>query len=344
MGVQGMSLAAEDHLHDLGQRGTVSHQGADGSTASERLCRYGAWSGKCGGCLWYGRIGTSAKHIIEDLIVDDGVPTRGHRLGIYYPAYRVAGVRMGPHKTFGACCVIEFAANYEDNEARLISRATAGPPAVVAGKEPVKTQWKDLGQCPGCKQTIRGGSVIEALGQKWHVDCFVCQAEGCKKNLRGVPYQEHAGKTFCKDCYYEQFGSICAGCGERIKGGEFKAMGQTWHKECFVCSSCHGPLEARFATRDGKPLCSGCSRGSGKAAAPPLVAAAQRNASAAKAGGARSPPPKTPPKSGALVKAGSLAMQPKAKIGACRTAAPKIAVGSAKKVVDSLVMDYADLA
>jgi len=114
---------------------------------------------------------------------------------------------------------IEFASLYEDDETRLIARVTSGPPAVVADKEPVKTQWKDLGQCPGCKETIRGGSVMEALGHKWHKDCFACQAEDCKKSLCGVPFQSHDGMPFCNDCYYSRFGSTCAGCGERSAVG-----------------------------------------------------------------------------------------------------------------------------
>lgn len=360
--VQGLSLAAGDHQHDLGETGAVRHQGADGSTSSDRMLRYGTWSGKCGECLWYGRMGASAKQIIEDLIVDDGVPSRGHRLGIYDPAFRVAGVCMGPHKTFGACCVIEFANRFEDDEARLVARVASGPPAVVAGKEAVKTQWKDLGTCPGCKETIRGGSVMEALGHKWHAECFACQAEGCNLKLRGVPYQEHGGKPFCKDCYCKHFGSTCAGCGEKIQGAVLMAAGKTWHKECFVCNSCKGPLEKGHATRDGKPICSGCSRSPCKAAALPLVA--QRRApalakagaaairSSSQVGGARravaTPPPKTPPaKADSRMRTPPLAkggMPPKIAAGRCAIPAPKIAIGSAKKSMDALTMSYADLA
>lgn len=337
--VQGLSLAADDHLHDLGERGAIGHQGSDGSTSSERMNRYGSWSGKCGECLWFGRMGTSARQIVEDLIVDDGVASRGHRLGIYDAAYRVAGVRMGPHRTFGACCVIEFASLYEDDEVRLIARVTSGPPAVVAGKEPVKTQWKDLGLCPGCKDTIRGGSVMEALGHKWHKDCFACQAEDCKKSLCGVPFQSHDGMPFCNDCYYSRFGSTCAGCGEKIRGGVLKAMGHTWHKEC-------------YAMHDGKVGCSGRPKALSKVAALPPVNGAQprapANGKAGKAACARTPPPKSPPKAAAQQRTplpSKGGPPPKMAAGRGNASAPKkTGAGSAKGVVDSLIMDYADLA
>jgi hypothetical protein len=79
--VEGLQLAGEDHVADVGVVGTASHEGSDGSHVSERQKRYGAWSGLCGECLWYGQVGSwvSGESLIDDLIVDDGVPSRGHR-------------------------------------------------------------------------------------------------------------------------------------------------------------------------------------------------------------------------------------------------------------------------
>jgi len=76
---RGLKLAAEDHLVDRGALGKVGHSGADGSSSSERQARYGEWSGKSGECLWFGRQGASAETIVTDLIIDDGVASRGHR-------------------------------------------------------------------------------------------------------------------------------------------------------------------------------------------------------------------------------------------------------------------------
>lgn len=358
---QGMRLAADDHLHDLGTRGATGHQGADGSSSSERQQRYGKWKGTCGECLWFGRMGSTAKQIVEDLIIDDGVPSRGHRLGIYNTQYEVAGVRMGVHKTFGACCVIEFAAGYEDDTEQISRRVAKGPPPVAAGKEPVTTQWRNLGECPGCKEPIHGGAVIEALGKKWHRDCFACQGEGCGTGLQGVPYQENGGLPYCKSCYTQKFGSTCHGCGEKIQGGVLKAAGHTWHKECFSCSSCKGALQAKFVVREGKPLCADCSGATGGASparalaskAPPASRAGPNATStaaaphAAKAGARLRTPPKAASKasakagsartSTALVGAGGALMK------AAPKPAPKKSSGSAKKAVDDIISDYASL-
>ena len=82
---RGLSLAAEDHLTDRGTTGHIGHEGADGSHHNDRQARYGAPSGKTGECLWFGRADASARQMVEDLLVDDGVPSRGHRLCVLDP-------------------------------------------------------------------------------------------------------------------------------------------------------------------------------------------------------------------------------------------------------------------
>ena len=54
-------------------------------TLARRCKRYGAWKKATGECLWYGRDGPwlSGEQVVDDLIIDDGVANRGHRLGIF---------------------------------------------------------------------------------------------------------------------------------------------------------------------------------------------------------------------------------------------------------------------
>eukprot|EP01035_Chromulina_nebulosa_P040716 gene40716-55052_t len=101
---QSLSVSSEDHCVDVGNCGTASHTGSDGSHPSERMSRYGMWYGACGEVVWYGRLPivdeeanritmkSIAQDIIDDLIIDDGVPSRGHRLALFDPRFKVGGV------------------------------------------------------------------------------------------------------------------------------------------------------------------------------------------------------------------------------------------------------------
>jgi hypothetical protein len=43
---------------------------------------------------------------VQDLLIDDGVPDRGHRRNIYEPSARFVGVACGLHPRYGGMCVI----------------------------------------------------------------------------------------------------------------------------------------------------------------------------------------------------------------------------------------------
>ena len=51
---------------------------------------------------------TNAVETILSLIIDDGVPTRGHRQNIYAPAHRMVGVATVPHAIYGSFSVINY--------------------------------------------------------------------------------------------------------------------------------------------------------------------------------------------------------------------------------------------
>ena len=107
---KGMSKAAMDHVKDQGQRGMLGHRGSDRSQPGDRVNRYGSWRWTVGENISYGR--DKARDIVIGLIIDDGVPGRGHRDNIFNSSYRFVGVACGNHKTFGMMCVITFAREF----------------------------------------------------------------------------------------------------------------------------------------------------------------------------------------------------------------------------------------
>ncbi len=114
---KGLSHAAADHVLDTGRRGITGHNGADGSTFTQRIGRYGTWvgqsgSGEIGEDIAYGA--RDAREVIANLLVDDGVPDRGHRKSLLNPRWRYVGIACGLHSVYGTMCVLDFASNYRD--------------------------------------------------------------------------------------------------------------------------------------------------------------------------------------------------------------------------------------
>jgi uncharacterized protein YkwD len=77
---------------------------------ARRIQRHGTWTVAIGEAISYGPyVADRGRDVIAQLIVDDGVPGRGHRQSLFEKDYRLAGVSCGPHPTFGTTCVIDFA-------------------------------------------------------------------------------------------------------------------------------------------------------------------------------------------------------------------------------------------
>ena len=101
-----LAAAASDHCAEQGVDGAVGHVGGDGSTPSERVTRRG------GGIyvsevIAYG--GATPTDMVRQLLIDDGVPDRGHRTLLLVENLRYAGVSCGPHPVYRIMCVVDFA-------------------------------------------------------------------------------------------------------------------------------------------------------------------------------------------------------------------------------------------
>jgi uncharacterized protein YkwD len=108
----GMSLAAELHVAKQGSRGGRGH-----GNPWSRMGRYGQWLGTAGENIHYGS--GDARRIVCALIVDHGVSGRGHRKNIFNPGFRVAGIAVGGHATYGSMCVMDFAGGFIERGGEL---------------------------------------------------------------------------------------------------------------------------------------------------------------------------------------------------------------------------------
>jgi uncharacterized protein YkwD len=121
----GLSLAARDHVDDLGPKGKVGHDGTDGSDPVARVKRYGESETMTGENISFGF--DDARMIVIQLIVDDGVPSRGHRTNIFQQKYKVVGISCGKHKTFRCMCVMDFAGGFKENRTARDAAKRTGP-------------------------------------------------------------------------------------------------------------------------------------------------------------------------------------------------------------------------
>lgn len=117
----GMSRAAADHAADLAP-GYVGHVGTDGRLPSERLKDYGIWNGRMGENISFGS--DTARDFVLELIIDDGVPSRGHRETLFQPDYAWTGVGCDQHAVYRTVCVMTYAVSYEDVTPATTAAAT----------------------------------------------------------------------------------------------------------------------------------------------------------------------------------------------------------------------------
>ena len=112
---KGMSLAAKDHVTDQSKTGQTGHNGSDRSTPESRMKRYGKFGGSwtLGENIAYGE--TGGRDIVCGLLIDDGVPGRGHRTNIMNRAFTQTGAAYGTHTQYRTSCTITYGNGYVSN-------------------------------------------------------------------------------------------------------------------------------------------------------------------------------------------------------------------------------------
>jgi uncharacterized protein YkwD len=100
-----LAAAARSHVTRQGVRGEVGHGGP--GALGRRLQAQGLWAGLEAESISYGQ--RTPAEVVRQLVVDSGVPSRGHRKDLFGAAYQAAGVACGGHAEYGAMCVIDYA-------------------------------------------------------------------------------------------------------------------------------------------------------------------------------------------------------------------------------------------
>ncbi len=100
-----LARAAADHVRVQGAGREIGHY-SNGKGPGQRVKARGG-NIYVGEVIVYGY--TSPRNAVQQLVVDDGVPDRGHRKLLLMAGYRYAGVACGPHMGWRNMCVIVLA-------------------------------------------------------------------------------------------------------------------------------------------------------------------------------------------------------------------------------------------
>ena len=128
----GLCKAAFSHVKDQSGTGATGHKGNDSSLIEQRVKPFGNWQGGIGENLTYGN--ESARERLLTWLIDDGFASRGHRLRIMSPDYKVAGVCCGPHPEFKSMCVLTLAGGFTDQQPVNATGSPQPKTVVPAGK------------------------------------------------------------------------------------------------------------------------------------------------------------------------------------------------------------------
>ena len=123
-----VAQAAKAHAQDQAS-GSMGHDGSDGSTTAQRIGRTGALYVSSGENIAYGP--STGQRVVLDLIVDDGVPSRGHRTNIFDPSWTHTGAGCGPHAGYRIVCVINY--TRFTNQFNVVNNSSVNLEAVTLG-------------------------------------------------------------------------------------------------------------------------------------------------------------------------------------------------------------------
>ncbi len=100
-----LTKSARFHAKDMGKHGKTGHTSSDGTRTFARIKRFAKGTAMAENCS-YGY--SDPIKIVLQLLIDEGVPSLGHRRNILSRSYKYVGVAIEPHKTYRYNCVQDF--------------------------------------------------------------------------------------------------------------------------------------------------------------------------------------------------------------------------------------------
>jgi uncharacterized protein YkwD len=110
---EGLSRAARQFVLEQGPTGQTGHVGPVGSSMQARILAHGLYLSTIGEVINYGA--ETPRWTVVQLLIDDGVPGRGHRKAIFESSFHVAGAATGPHAEYGEMTVVDLADGFQAN-------------------------------------------------------------------------------------------------------------------------------------------------------------------------------------------------------------------------------------
>ena len=93
---------AKDHATSMGVKGMVGHTGFEKRSAKYFKNKFNGTGENCS----YGH--EKSIDIFMSLLIDDGVPSLGHRNNLLTSGFTAVGISMQPRKIYGSNCVMDF--------------------------------------------------------------------------------------------------------------------------------------------------------------------------------------------------------------------------------------------
>ena len=101
-----LAITAQAYATEQGKTGAIGHVSADGATLSVRINRGRTFYGSLAETISYGE--NTPADVVRQLVIDDGVPSRGHRAIILAAGLKHVGVGCGTHPKYQFECVEDY--------------------------------------------------------------------------------------------------------------------------------------------------------------------------------------------------------------------------------------------